>query len=139
MNIQQAAAASGLSADTIRFYEKRGVLPKPPRRSNGYRDYTDDHVETLRLARGLRGLDVPLADVSPILGVAHDGTCGDLRWTLIERLSSVLSDVDVRLGELRRARRQLTAILEGLREMEPDQARVPGTVACECIQLATQS
>ncbi len=60
MNIREAAATSGLSADTIRFYEKKGVLPRPPRRDNGYRSYTDEHVATLRLARGLKDLGLGL-------------------------------------------------------------------------------
>ena len=83
MNIQEAAAASGLSPDTIRFYEKKRVLPQPPRQANRYREYTDEHVATLRLASGLRQLGVPLAEVPPILDVAHTGVCGDIRGQLI--------------------------------------------------------
>ena len=58
MNIQKAAEASGLTADTIRFYEREGVVPPAPRRENGYREYTSEHVAVLRLARGLRDLPV---------------------------------------------------------------------------------
>ncbi len=60
MNIQEAAHRSGLSADTIRFYERKGVLPRPPRGANGYRQYTEEHVATLEFARGLRDLNLPL-------------------------------------------------------------------------------
>ncbi|HWQ28729.1 MAG TPA: MerR family DNA-binding transcriptional regulator, partial [Dehalococcoidia bacterium] len=56
MRIGEAARASGLSIDTIRFYERTGTLPAPPRGANGYRRYTPEHVETLRLAAGLRAL-----------------------------------------------------------------------------------
>ena len=137
MNIQQAAQASGLSADTIRFYEQKGVLPRPPRRDNGYRAYTDEHVATLRLARGLRDLALPLADVGAILPVAHDGTCGDLRDTLTETLTDALATIAGRIEELNRTSDQLTAILGGLREMQPPDSRVPGMDPCGCVQLVS--
>ena len=75
MNIQRAAVASGLSADTIRFYEREGILPLPPRRPNGYRNYSEDHVETLRLAVGLRALGLSLSEMSSALTLAHEGRC----------------------------------------------------------------
>ena len=135
MNIQKAAEASGLTADTIRFYEKGGVVPPAPRRENGYREYTDEHVAVLRLARGLRDLGAPLTDVATILPVAHDGTCGDLREALVGTLTGVLAGITARLEELRRTRGELTAILDGLREMEPADNRVPGLDGCRCVEL----
>ena len=87
MKIQEAAKLSGLPADTIRFYERRGVLPRPPRRRNGYREYGDEHLVTLRLASALRGLDVPLERLEGVLQVAHDGTCHELRDTMLETLA----------------------------------------------------
>ena len=54
MNIRAAAIASRLTPDTIRFYEKKDILTRPPRLTNGYRHYTDEHVATLRLAKALR-------------------------------------------------------------------------------------
>ena len=70
MNIGEAADASSLTPDTIRFYEKKGILPRPPRLASGYRHYTEEHVATLRLAKALRELESPLAEVAPILSVA---------------------------------------------------------------------
>ncbi len=70
MNIRQAANASSLTPDTIRFYEKKGILPHPPRLASGYRHYAEEHVSTLRLANGLREFELPLAEVAPILSVA---------------------------------------------------------------------
>ncbi len=135
MNIQKAAEASGLTADTIRFYEKEGVVPPAPRRENGYREYTDEHVAVLRLARGLRDLGAPLTDVATILPVAHDGTCGDLREALVGTLTGVLSGVTARIEDLRRTSREVTVILDGLREMKPADNRVPGLSGCRCVEL----
>ena len=139
MNIRKAAEVSGLSADTIRFYEKKGVLPSPPRRENGYREYTEGHVETLRLARGLRDLGLPLAEVSTILPVAHDGTCGDPRETLLGTLDQACGEIERRIEELERTRGELTLILDGVRRMAPDSQQVPGRDACGCVQLVTAS
>lgn len=135
MNIREAAATSGLSADTIRFYEKKGVLPRPPRRDNGYRSYTDEHVATLRLARGLKDLGLPLADIGGILPVAHDGTCGELRETLSSTLEDALIEVERRIDELTHTRTELRSILDGVREMAPESRDVPGMSPCGCVRL----
>ena len=137
MNIKEAAAASGLSADTIRYYERRGVLPSPPRQANGYREYTPDHLETLRLANGLRELSLPLGDIAAILPVAHEGTCRELRGTLVETLEAAVSQLEARLRELRRTKRNLKTLLDGLRRMRARATRVPGLSACECAQLVS--
>ena len=135
MNIQEAAEVSGLSPDTIRFYEKKGVLPRPPRQTNRYREYTDEHLSTLRLASGLRQLGVPLAEVPPILDVAHTGVCGDIRGQLIDTLTGVLRDVDAQIGDFMNTHQHLTRLLDGLKAMQPDQAAVPGTEACPCVGM----
>lgn len=47
MNISKAAEASGLTAKTIRYYEEQGLISPAPRLSNGYRDYSDQHIREL--------------------------------------------------------------------------------------------
>ena len=135
MNIRNASTASGLSSDTIRFYEKRGVLPPPPRLENRYRTYTDDHVRRLQLVRGLRELGLPLDEIGRIAGVAHDGTCGDLRRDLIDSLTATCADVDTRMEELRRTRAELESLVNGLGRMTPRSDDVPGLSACDCASL----
>ena len=135
MKIQEAAAVSGLSPDTIRFYERKGVLPRPPRQANRYRQYTDEHIAILRLASGLRKLGVPLVEVPPILDVAHTGVCGDIRGRLVDTLAAVLGDVDAQIEGLLKTRQDVTHLLDGLQSMQPDQVEVPGTEACPCVEL----
>ncbi len=137
MNIQEAAAVSGLTPDTIRFYERKGVLPTPPRQPNGYRHYTEEHVATLRLAKGLRELGLPLEDVGSILVVAHDGMCGEIREMMMERFAQALEDLDGRVQELSVARDHLADLLRGLRKMKPREVSVPGVHACECVRMVT--
>jgi len=133
VNISEAARSSGLTSDAIRFYEREGVLPLPPRAANGYRRYTEQHVAALRLARRLRDLDVGLDDVAAVIEVAHSASCGDLR----EELASSLEQTEVRIRELRETRVELRRLVGALEEMSPADESVPGLVACECVQLAT--
>lgn len=137
MNIQEAAVESGLTADTIRFYERKGVLPRPPRQSNGYRSYTGDHVRTLRLAKGLRHLAVPLEAVAPMIAVAHSGTCGEVRGDLADALSEALGETERRINDLVHVRDHLRFILAGLTSMHPADIAVPGMAPCECIRLVS--
>ncbi len=137
MNIQEAAAESGLSPDTIRFYERKGVLPRPPRQTNRYRNYTPDHVRTLRLAKGLRHLAVPLESVAPMIAVAHSGTCGEVRGDLTDALSEALAETDRRLNDLVHVRDHLELILAGLTAMHLADTTVPGMAPCECIRLVS--
>lgn len=137
MNINRAAEASGLPPDTIRFYERKGVLPRPPRGPNGYRSYADAHVATLRLASGLRQLSVPLDEVRPILEVAHAGVCGDIRGRLIATLARVRDEIDAQLTRLQQTRGDIASLLSGLEAMLADEATIPGTEACPCIIMIT--
>ena len=137
VNIQEAAGASGLPADTIRFYERKGVLPRPPRQGNRYRNYTEDHVCILRLAKGLRQLGVPLDHVAPILAVAHDGTCGDVREKMTATLEDALESIGRQLAELTQSRDHLTTILGGLRAMNSEDTNVPGMQPCRCVALVS--
>ncbi len=139
MNIQRAAVASGLSADTIRFYERRDVLPRPPRRANGYRDYSERHVETLRLAVGLRGLGLSLSEMGTVLGLAHDGTCGDVRSVLSRTLTEAVDQLDGRIEELERSREQISDIADSLDRMQPGEESLPGMTPCACVQLVEAS
>ena len=135
MNIQRAARESGLSSDTIRFYERKGVLPPAPRLGNGYRCYTDEHLATLRLARGLRDLAVPLSEVAALVRVAHDAECGDVKVVLLTRLDSVLGGIDDRISELQGTQTRIAALVGALRQMPETEGQVPGVDACGCVEV----
>ena len=59
MQIKELARATGVDVETIRYYEKQGLLPEPARRDNGYRDYAAEHLERLSFIRHCRALDMP--------------------------------------------------------------------------------
>lgn len=105
MKIGEVAAAAGVTIDTIRFYERRGVLPEPRRRPSGYRDYSSEVVERIVLARRLQGVGLTLDEIVDALR-AHDAggaTCQSERW----RLDVALERVEQRLAELQAVRRTI--------------------------------
>ncbi|NIC06361.1 MerR family transcriptional regulator [Billgrantia bachuensis] len=63
MLISELERASGLGRDTIRFYEKRGLITPPLRRDNGYRDYTELTLAELRFVRRARELEFSLDEI----------------------------------------------------------------------------
>ena len=113
MKIGQVAADAGVSVDTVRFYERRGLLPAPSRRPSGYREYQPSTVERIRMARVMQSLGLTLDEIVDALA-AHDAgtaTCESERW----RLEGVLDRIDGRIADLRRTRRLVTATLRDCR------------------------
>ncbi len=105
MKIGEVAAAAGVTIDTIRFYERRGVLPEPRRRPSGYRDYSGEVVDRILLARRLQGVGLTLDEIVDALQ-AHDAggaTCDGQRW----RLDVALERVERRIAELQAVRRTI--------------------------------
>src|SRR5690606_34620584 len=71
VKIGEVAASAGVTVDTIRFYERRGVLPEPERRPSGYREYPPDTVQRIQLARSLQRVGLTLDEIVDALH-AHD-------------------------------------------------------------------
>jgi MerR family transcriptional regulator, copper efflux regulator len=72
VNIGQASDASGVSQRMIRHYEKIGLIPEPPRRDSGYRDYSDADVARLRFVAHARDLGFPIEEIRSLLGLWQD-------------------------------------------------------------------
>ena len=104
MQIGEIANATGLSRDTLRFYEKRGLL-RARRSDNGYRDYAAAHLERLSFIRHCRALDMPLGDVNRLLGFVDkpDRNCGDVDLLVDDQLARVRA----RLKSMRALEKQL--------------------------------
>lgn len=72
MNIGQASTQSGVSQRMIRHYEKIGLIPMPPRRGSGYRDYSDPDVHRLRFVANARDLGFPIEEIRSLLNLWQD-------------------------------------------------------------------
>lgn len=109
MRIGALSQATGVDIETIRFYEKSGLLPAPARSENGYRAYTQQHLERLSFIRHCRALDMSLADVALLLE--------SLQTTDASRLAEVdalvaaqLTKVRARLASMQALEKQLVAL-----------------------------
>ncbi|HET9879538.1 MAG TPA: MerR family transcriptional regulator [Candidatus Limnocylindria bacterium] len=107
MQIGQLARDLGVSADTLRFYERSGVLPRPERRENGYRDYGPPDVERLRLLIELRRLDIPIPDAARIAGWCQSGHCVQTTAELPRLLAERRSVIRGRIASLQRLDQRL--------------------------------
>ena len=124
MRIGELAEQVGVSTDTVRFYERAGLLPRPPRLDNGYREYRPADVDHLRLLIDLRRMEIPLDAAARIAGWCHAGHCAEtsqeLPRLIAERRAEIadrvarLRHLDERLAELERhvarPRRSLTVL-----------------------------
>lgn len=108
MKISDLSRATGVDVDTIRYYEKAGLLAEPAREANGYRSYGRPHLEQLSFIRHCRALDMPLAEVKRLLG-AVNGDTGDLAG-IDELVGEQLGRVRARLQSLTALERQLAKL-----------------------------
>ena len=108
MNIGGASQASGVSQRMIRHYEKIGLIPPPPRRDSGYRDYADADVHRLRFIANARDLGFPIEDIRDLLGL----------WSNSQRASAEVKALAVaRAEELGRKAEALQALRQTLLEL----------------------
>ena len=108
MRIGELGQATGVDIETIRYYEKAGLLPPPARTPNGYRAYRPAHLERLSFIRHCRALDVPHAEIKRLLDfVAHpEADCDDINRLIDEQLMRVRA----RLKSMRALEKQLAAL-----------------------------
>lgn len=114
MNIGQLANRAGVPIDTVRYYEKQGVLPPPSRSAAGYRRYGDDDLARLRFVRRAKALGFTLGEIRELLSLS--GRRGEDMAAVNSAAQEKLADVEAKLAELRRIRdglRQLVEICPG--------------------------
>lgn len=110
--IKQTAELTGVSEDTIRYYEKIALLPRADRKHNGHRIYRQNNLETIRLIVCLKKTGMPLEEMRPFLNVSVDADPAQYP-ELVEQLKShrahiaaqiaslqqVVDFIDIKLGE----------------------------------------
>jgi Cd(II)/Pb(II)-responsive transcriptional regulator len=108
MRIGELGQAAGVDVETIRFYEKSGLLPAPARSQNGYRTYGSMHLECLAFIRHCRALDIPLNEVQRLLEFIEqpNADCGDID----QLIDTQLAKVRARLKSLKALEKQLSSL-----------------------------
>jgi MerR family mercuric resistance operon transcriptional regulator len=110
ISIGTLAKRSGVNIETIRYYERAGVLPAPPRSAGGYRLYRGADAERrLRFIRRARDLGLPLADVRRLLALSDQQPESCRRAQALA--SHHLADVRTRIADLRRIERVLAGLV----------------------------
>ena len=129
MRIGEVADAAGVPTQTIRFYERRGLLPQPLRGPNGYREYDESVLTRLAFIRSGQAAGLTLVEVASILDLRRDGAvpCGHVHSLLLDKLDAI-----------RARQRELAALqgdLEGLvaRSERLDPADCTDTQICNII------
>lgn len=108
MKISELARATDTSLETIRFYEREGLLPAPPRTSGNFRIYGPEHAQQLAFIRYCRGLDMALDEIRALMRLkgAPDEDCGQVNALLEQHLANVAR----RIHELKHLQRELKAL-----------------------------
>ena len=117
LSIGALAQAAGVGVETVRFYERKGLLPEPPRTQSGYRQYPVDAVERLRFIRRAQGLGFALREISDLLDLRVDevAACGTVEVRAREKLAQVAGKIE----ELRRIEAALNGLVRACQAREP--------------------
>lgn len=102
--------ATGVNIETIRYYEKIGIMPKPGRTEGGNRQYDHDHLKRLSFIRQSRALGFSIEEIRALLGmVDQDGvSCGEVHRMTVEHLTSVKDKIS-RLQRLEKALEEMAS------------------------------
>jgi MerR family copper efflux transcriptional regulator len=105
ITIGELARRAGVNVETIRFYEREGLIAQPPRRRSGYRQYPEDAVRRIRFIRHAKELGFTLLEIADLLSlrVARGTTCDAVRT----RATAKIADIDRKMLDLERMRTAL--------------------------------
>jgi len=110
----ELARAAGVHVETIRFYERKGLLPEPPRRSSGYREYPPEAVRRIRFIQRAKELGFTLREIKGLLELRVDPetTCAAVQARAAEKIADVRHKI-ADLRTIEKALRKLTASCSG--------------------------
>ena len=108
MRAGEVARRAGVNVETLRYYERRGLLPEPPRTPSGHRHYDEDAVRFLRAIKEAQAIGFTLAEIEEYLRVARSGPASEALRT---RAAAKIDEIDARIASLRRMRDELARIV----------------------------
>jgi MerR family transcriptional regulator, copper efflux regulator len=114
LTIGEVARRAGVGVETVRFYERQGLLEEPARKESGYRQYAEDVVARLRFIRRAKELGFSLKEIGELIALRLDPatTCADIR----QRAEAKVADIEAKIRDLRKMRQalgKLTAACKG--------------------------
>jgi MerR family mercuric resistance operon transcriptional regulator len=114
LSIGQVARRAGVGIDTIRFYEREGILERPPRRVSGYRQYSEEVVRRIRFIQRAKLLGFSLKEITELLALRVGGptSCEQVKEATLTKLDQVERKL-VELERMRRALLQVASLCTG--------------------------
>jgi MerR family mercuric resistance operon transcriptional regulator len=106
LSIGQVAHQAGVGVETVRFYERQGLLEKPPRKESGYRQYPPEAVSRLHFIKKAKEVGFSLKEIKELLSLRLDtaATCQDVR----SRAEAKILDIGQKIQALKRMKQALT-------------------------------
>jgi MerR family copper efflux transcriptional regulator len=117
ITIGEVARRAGVNVETVRFYERQGLIAQPPRRRSGYRQYPEDAVRRIQFIRQAKELGFTLLEIADLLSlrVARGSSCDAVR----DRATAKIVDIDQRILDLVRMRTALKELTRACRGRGP--------------------
>jgi len=117
LTIGKVAKQAGVGVETIRFYEREGLIDDPRRRSSGYREYAPDVVHRIRFIRHAKELGFTLREIKELLElrVEPDCHCGDV----LELATAKIADIEQRIQKLQRIKQTLSKLATACNRRRP--------------------
>ena len=114
LTIGQVARSAGVGVETVRFYERQGLLEEPARKDSGYRQYSQDVVARLRFIKRAKELGFSLKEIKEQLALRVDPTttCAEVRSKAAAKIADVEQKIEA-LQRIRTALVKLTAVCRG--------------------------
>ncbi len=123
------ASLTDVNKETIRYYERRGLLSPPPRSYSGYRAYPQEAISIVRFIKGAQALGFSLKEVAELLTLSGDSgaDCGDMRDTAMRKLK----DIEVKIKSLQSMRTTLKKIIKACPGKGPlSKCSIVGSLSC---------
>ena len=134
LRIGDVASAAGVSQDTLRFYERRGLVRPVSRRASGYREYTGETVRLVRFIRQAQSLGFTLAEVEELVRLREQAWAGGAPSRLRAATAEKMQEIDRRMRELRALRGALDKLLKECDAACASNAREVNALACPLIE-----
>lgn len=109
LTIGQVAKQAGVGIETVRFYERQGLLDEPPRRASGYRQYTPEAVTRLQFIKRAKELGFSLKEITELLSLRVDPetTCSEVK----QQAEAKIADIEAKLRDLHRMQQALVHLV----------------------------
>jgi len=106
----ELAKAVGVNVETLRYYEKRGLIPEPPRRESGYRQYPPESVDRLRFIKGAQELGFTLEEIKDLLALRVDESAS--KGQVRQHARGKVAQIDAKIAALTQMRAALSQMID---------------------------